>query len=187
MDHYLEIRLLPDPEFPPNILINALFSKLHRGLAAYGEGAIGVSFPDVREGRPVLGQRLRLHGNGDHLHGFAQTNWLVGIRDHITLQNPAPVPAGARHRIVRRVQTQSSPERLRRRLIARKGISSAEALAAIPDACAERLDLPFVIVTSRSTGQQFPLFIEHLLLQDHPAQGIFSAYGLSTTATVPWF
>ena len=187
MDAYLDIRLLPDPEFPPNILMNALFSKLHRGLVRYGEGVIGASFPEVKDGQTGLGGRLRLHGNADHLRRFAEADWLAGMRDHIALDGPAPVPAGARHRIVRRVQVQSSPERLRRRLIARKGISQEEALAAFPDNCGEQLDLPFVIVTSRSTGQQFRLFIEHLAVQDHPQAGTFSAYGLSTRATVPWF
>jgi CRISPR-associated endonuclease Csy4 len=55
MDHYLEIRLLPDPEFPATTLMNALFSKFHRGLASHGEGAIGVSFPDVKEAHRGLG------------------------------------------------------------------------------------------------------------------------------------
>lgn len=187
MDAYLDIRLLPDPEFPPNILMNALFSKLHRGLVRYGEGAIGASFPEVKDGGTGLGGRLRLHGNADHLRRFAEADWLTGMRDHIAINGPAPVPAGARHRIVHRVQAQSSPERLRRRLIARKGISQEEAVAAIPDSCAERLDLSFVIVTSNSTGQQFRLFIEHMPVQDRPQIGTFSAYGLSATATVPWF
>ena len=39
MDTYLEIRLLPDPEFVPTMLMNALFSKLHRGLVEQGGGA----------------------------------------------------------------------------------------------------------------------------------------------------
>ena len=49
MDAYIDIVLLPDPEFPATTLMSALFGKFHRGLVRYGEGAIGVSFPDVRD------------------------------------------------------------------------------------------------------------------------------------------
>jgi len=47
MDHYLEIRVLPDPEFSSEMLMAALFAKLHRVLGARGQGDIGVSFPMV--------------------------------------------------------------------------------------------------------------------------------------------
>jgi CRISPR-associated endonuclease Csy4 len=32
MDHYLDIRLRPDPYFPEAMLMGALYSKLHRAL-----------------------------------------------------------------------------------------------------------------------------------------------------------
>lgn len=32
MDAFVDIALLPDPEFPATTLLNALFSKFHRGL-----------------------------------------------------------------------------------------------------------------------------------------------------------
>ncbi|MEG1655801.1 MAG: type I-F CRISPR-associated endoribonuclease Cas6/Csy4, partial [Hafnia sp.] len=38
-----------------------------------------------------------------------------------------------------------------------------------------------------STGQMFPLFIRQGKAQSHPQAGTFSSYGLSSTATVPWF
>jgi len=187
MDAFVDIRLLPDPEFPPTTLMNALFGKLHRGLVAFGEGAIGVSFPDVRERIHSLGTRMRLHGTAETLHRFMATEWLAGMRDHVTSAPPAPVPPETRHQIVRRVQVQSNPERLRRRLIARKGVSEEAARAAFPDNCTQKLDLPYVILRSNSTGQQFRLFIEHLPPQNQAQTGEFSAYGLSPDATVPYF
>lgn len=187
MDHYLEIRLLPDPEFPPTILMSALFGKLHRGLAEHGRGDIGVSFPDVRDGSRTLGLRLRLHGTAAALEGLMGLGWTQGMRDHVEQGAILPVPAEARHRVVRRVQAKSSPERLRRRRMARHGLDAAAALQAIPDSAAERLDLPYVALASRSTGQRFRLFIEHGALEAAAAPGSFTAYGLGTTATVPWF
>lgn len=187
MDHYLEIRILPDPEFPATTLMNALFSKFHRGLVGHGEGAIGVSFPDVREGSRSLGSCLRLHGEGAELRAFMAADWLIGMRDHVSIDGPTSVPAGARHRVVRRVQAHSSPERARRRLMARKGVSPDEARMAIPDSRAEQLKLPFLMLASRSTGQQFLLFVEHLPITEQARAGAFSSYGLSATTTIPWF
>ena len=60
MEAYIELQLLPDPEFTATTLMNALFAKLHRGLVSQGGERIGISFPDV--GRTSFGLRLRLHG-----------------------------------------------------------------------------------------------------------------------------
>jgi CRISPR-associated endonuclease Csy4 len=185
MDAYLDITLLPDPEFAAAMLMNALFGKLHRGLAGLGGGNIGVSFPDV--GDRALGGHLRLHGQIADLEGFMASAWLAGMRDHIELGVIDKVPADAKHRVVRRVQAKSNPERLRRRMMARKGVDAELARQAIPDSAAEKLRLPYLVLKSQSTGQQFCLFVEHMPIQDHSVDGLFNAYGLSPTATVPWF
>jgi len=188
MDHYLEIRLLPDPEFPVTVLMNALFSKLHRGLVELETSRIGVSFPDVERVERGLGELLRLHGDAGELERLMTLPWLTGMHDHTRVGRLRPVPERILgYRVVRRVQAKSSPERLRRRWMRRKGLSAEEARKAIPDDVAERLDLPFVTLTSRSTGQRFRLFIEHRPLQENPVPGSFSSYGLSRIATVPWF
>lgn len=187
MDFYIELQLLPDPEFPATTLMNALFTKLHRGLVSCGEGRIGISFPDV-EGKGIgLGSRLRLHGPVTDLEKLMSLNWLQGMRDHLSVSAISTVPVNASYRVVRRVQAKSSPERERRRLIARKGISHEAAILAIPDSAARSLKLPYIMLASQSTQQQFRLFIEHLPLQDQPAPGLFNAYGLSTGSTIPWF
>jgi CRISPR-associated endonuclease Csy4 len=187
MDHYLDIKLLPDPEFPAPILMSALFSKLHRGLVEHGENDIGISFPDIGGNTRTLGQRLRLHGRGAALQRLMQLGWQRGILDHTRIGDITPVPQHAEHRVVRRVQAKSSPERLRRRLIARKHIDQETAKRSIPDSAMERLELPHVVLTSATTGQRFKLFIEHLPITDHPVPGSFGSYGLSATATIPWF
>lgn len=187
MDAYLEIRLLPDPEFAPNVLMNALFAKLHRGLVAQGGQDIGVSFPGVGEKRAILGERLRLHGKRERLEKLMASDWLSGVRDHTHVGEIAPVPSDAKHRVVRRVQAKSNPERERRRLMKRKGIDADAARQMVPDSAAERLDLPWLVLSSQSTGQKFRLFVEHLPVQSEAIGGVFSAYGLSANATVPWF
>jgi CRISPR-associated endonuclease Csy4 len=187
MDHYVDIRLLPDPEFPPSMLMNALFAKLHRALVDLNSTAIGVSFPEHTLEPLSLGARLRLHGEARALADTMSRDWLRGMRDHVEVHGPAEIPRGAVHRAVRRVQAKSSPERLRRRLIKRKGINHAAASEAIPDHAAERLELPFVTLQSRSSGQTFRLFIEHGPTAPQPTPGTFGHYGLGRGATVPWF
>lgn len=187
MDSYIELLLLPDPEFPPNTLMNALFAKLHRGLVSSGAGRIGISFPDVEQKGVGLGARLRLHGTAADLERLMSVNWPQGLRDHLSCSPVSPVPATAVHRVVRRVQAKSSPERERRRLVRRQGISAEAARQTIPDSSAELLRLPYLVLTSQSTQQQFRLFVEHLPVRNEPVPGTFSAYGLSTVATVPWF
>lgn len=187
MNQYIEIRLLPDPEFTPIVLMNALFAKLHRALVKLNSNAIGLSFPSVQQEQSATGNRLRLHGKADDLQHLMDQNWLTGMHDHIATNGPNPVPENAHYRIVRRVQTKSNPERLRRRLMKRKGVTQEEARRAIPDSAAKYAKLPFVSIKSGSTGQEFRLFIDHLPITNHPVSGKFNSYGLSPTATVPWF
>ena len=188
MDHYLEIKLLPDPEFAPTVLMNALFAKLHRGLVDLRSTRIGVSFPclKIEPKQRSLGDRLRLHGDADDLQQLMALPWLTGMQDHTAVSALTPVPAQAGACMVRRVQAKSSPERLRRRLMRRRGIGEEAARQCIPDALEARLDLPFVTMKSRSTGQTFRLFINQQAVSKAIAGG-FNHYGLSLTATVPWF
>ena len=187
MDHYVELRLLPDPEFPPALLMNALFARLHRGLVEHRGQDIGVSFPDAREDRPWLGQRLRLHGGEASLSRLLAQDWHARLRDHVAIGALERTPEDVRYRVVRRVQAKSNPERLRRRLMARHGLDAVQARAQIPDEAGRCLNLPFITLTSQTTGQQFRLFIQQQPPQDAPVAGDFSLYGLSPTATVPWF
>lgn len=185
--HHIDITLRPDPEFSPTHLLDALFAKLHRALAQWGTGEVGVSFPGLSPRGAHLGSTLRLHGDEPALHRLQALSWLYGIRDHVQTSAVASVPAHAQHRVVRRAQAKSSPERLRRRQMRRHGIDNAQALLRIPDQDGQRLALPYLHLQSASTGQAFRLFIEHGALTHTPCPGRFSAYGLSTQTTVPWF
>jgi len=187
MDHYVDIEVRPDPEFPANQLMSALYAKLHRVLVAQGCKRIGVSLPGVDEAGEHLGTRLRLHGELGALTALLACDWLAGMRDHVALTLPVPVPDRAQHRVVKRVQIKSNPERLRRRLMRRHALSEQEACQRIPDDVARFTDLPFVQLRSASTGQPFRLFIDHGPILPGAIPGDFNAYGLSQGATIPWF
>ena len=192
MDHFVDIHLLPDPELPAHVLLSALYAKLHRALVMGGDGntgSIAISLPgySVRPGVNSLGSSLRLLGGQPRLQALAGTDWLGSLRDQVSVNASAAVPITALHRSLRRVQAKSNPERLRRRLIKRHGIDEAEARKRIPDSAAEMLTLPFLQLRSASTGQNFRLFLQLGQKQATAESGSFNTYGLSATATIPWF
>jgi CRISPR-associated endonuclease Csy4 len=182
----MDIRILPDPEFAPPQVMNAVFTKLHHCLARLAVDDIGVSFPEVDSGRPRLGRVVRLHGTAAALARLMHEQWLTGMRDYIRIGGVEPVPDQVQHRRVRRVQSKGSSERIRRRQMRRHNWTEEEARERIPDFAGRMLSLPFVRLKSASSGQQFRLFIDHQAV-DRPASGSFNAYGLSSSATVPWF
>ena len=186
MHHYIDIHLRPDPEFPPHQLMAALYSKLHRVLVQLKVSTIGVSFPGYSDMPPTLGNTLRLFGPEADLNQLMQQDWLKGMRDHAEVCRAATVPADAVHRALHRVQAKSNPERLRRRQMRRHGLTQDQARELVPDSAAEKLRLPFVQLGSASTGQVFRLYLR-LGLPGSGSPGSFNAYGLSASATIPWF
>ena len=48
MDHYVDVRLQPDAEFGPAMLMAALFTKLHKALVVGADQSVGASFPQVQ-------------------------------------------------------------------------------------------------------------------------------------------
>ena len=188
--HYINITLLPDPEFSHAHLLSALVAKLHRALVQGQTTDIGVSYPK-HIGQPLakrtLGAVLRLHGTPDALQRLMVQDWLKGMRDHTQVSELLPVPSHAQHRAVRRRQFKTNVDRLRRRRMQRKGETAEQATAAIPDVVERRPDLPFLQQRSSSTGQPYCLCVEHGPLQLQPVAGVFNAYGLGQEATVPWF
>ena len=186
MSHYLDIFLRPDPEIAAHQLMAALYTKLHLALVQLNSNTMGVSFPDYLEKPASLGKRLRLCGPAVDLQQLMALPWLGGLQDHINLSAVAAVPLQAGHRRFSRVQAKSNPERLRRRQMNRHGLTEEEARARVPDSCAETLTLPFVVLRSASTTQTFRLFLR-CESASAATSGVFNAYGLSATATVPWF
>lgn len=185
--HYIDITLLPDPEFSHAHLLGALIAKLHRVLVQLGSADIGISFPRYSQRPRTLGAVLRLHGSDAALQQLMAQPWLQGMRDHVQCTQPAPVPETAVPYLVQRRQFKTSPDRLRRRRMRRKGESAEQAAAAIPDSVERTPDLPYVQLRSASTGQPFCLFIEQKAAQGTAGTDGFNTYGLSQGAAVPWF
>jgi CRISPR-associated endonuclease Csy4 len=216
MDHYVDLRIRPDPEFPVSQLMGILFTRLHLALAAMKSADIGISFPDVIQldlaagtdrQKQTLGPRLRLHAEASRLRTVLQHINRNDLQDYLQVGNILPVPEQAQHCRVSRVIPKSSPERLLRRQMRRhpdEYRSPEDARqAAIQRLVKERgmdlkaaseqvgrirkCELPFISLKSQSTGQPFRLFIRHGPPVSRPQAGSFNSYGLSTSATIPWF
>lgn len=190
--HYLDICLLPDPEFALAHLMSALFAKLHRALhdrLQTGEEGVAVSFPKQRNATAPLGDTLRLHGSEAALQALMSGAWLAGMRDHVRCTTVQAIPPNVQtHRTVRRTDVQSNPEKLRRRWLKRHPEQTeAAARAAYPDAATQSSQLGFIQRTSRSNGHPYKLFIEQTPANIAQA-GTFSSFGLSqANSTIPWF
>ena len=188
--HYIDITLLPDPEFCPAHLLGALVTKLHRALVQQQADDVGISFPqhvNAPMAKRNLGSVLRLHGTQAALNQLMSLDWLRGMRDHTQANTVAAVPDGAQHCLVQRRQFKTNAERLRRRRMRRKGETAEQATAAIPESVERKPNLPYVQLRSSSTGEPFCLFVEHGELQPIAMPGRFNSYGLSAGASVPWF
>lgn len=188
IDYYCDIRFIASLEFPVPVLLSSLYSMLHQALVKQERHDIGVSFPNLGNSRFGLGDVLRLHGSQISLSQFMESNWISkGMQDYLILGKVDRVPETTTEKwAVRRVQTKSSPSRERARLMRRKGISEEQARLLIPDTSAKRLALPFVVLSSSSTGQKFHLFVSQKPSQE-PLRALFNSYGLSNTGTVPRF
>lgn len=184
MDYYLDIEVLPFDEFSEGSLLSTAFGRVHHALARLGSGRMGISFP--RHGI-TLGNILRLHGTFEELEMLRNAPELRGLLDYVRVIPTSKVPSNVSYRRVRRRQVKSSADRLRRRSIKNGRLNETEAMRKISEDKEQRLSLPFVTIKSSSTGEVFKLFIDHGEELEEPAKGMFSAYGLSLTATIPWF
>ena len=124
MDHYLEIRVLPDPEFSEEMLMAALVAKLHRALGQRGQGDIGISFPAYGL---KLGPVLRVHGHHQALSELEALSWRKGLSDYCMSSDIQPVPVVNQWRCVSRVQVKSSAQRLMRRSVKKGWLTEEEA------------------------------------------------------------
>ncbi len=183
MDHYLEITLLPDAEFPATVLMNSLYSKLHKALVDLKSRDIGVSFPKKEK---TLGNVLRLHGSTQALEALQKRNWIGAMASYCNISEVRPVPGGVKHRTLSRKQSTMSFSKLRR-LQKRGAISDDEVKQYKAKMFAKGFDDPYLQLISGSNGHRHRRYIEFGELQDEPSIGQFDQFGLSKTATVPWF
>lgn len=183
MSYYLDIRILPDPEFKGTVLMNAIYTKLHKALSDLHSTNIGVSFPDHQL---TLGNRLRLHGTAEALDKLQCLDWIGPMSGYCQQSDIQPVPADVKFRTISRQQPTMSAAKLKR-LLKRGSITEEDAKNYRAKMFTKGLDNPYVELVSGSNGHRHRRYIEFGPLLDSPIEGAFDQFGLSKIATIPWF
>ncbi|MEX0964391.1 MAG: type I-F CRISPR-associated endoribonuclease Cas6/Csy4 [Pseudohongiellaceae bacterium] len=183
MNHYIDIKLLPDAEIPATVLMNATYAKLHKILCDLGSKNIGVSFPKYKV---TLGNILRIHGDESVLKDLLGKTWLGGMNGYCKVSDVVPVPAEAKFRTISRKQSTMSQSKLNR-LLKRGSITEEDVKNYKAKMFTKGLDNPYLELQSGSNGHKHRRYIEFGELLDEPVKGDFDQFGLSKTATVPWF
>ncbi len=200
MKHYIDITLLPDAEANLGFLWQKVFQQIHIALAenkiGENESAVALSIVGYGDKSFPLGNKLRLLATHDEtLQKLDINRWLNRLTDYCHIKPIKPVPTNiTQYACFKRKNVKSIEKKAQRRA---KHLNKPldEVLAyLITEDKSKGCKLPFIHVDSQETkkrlghnGQSmFPLFIEREL-SDHYITGTFDCYGLSKTATVPWF
>ncbi len=183
MDYYIDVLIKPDEEMRENLLLNKVYTKLHKALYTLKSTTIGISFPqyEVR-----LGKLLRVHGSRTALHQLDETEWLGGLVGYCDVTEVTAIPDIVNYQIVSRKQPTMTQAKLKR-LIKRRSISEAEIKAYKAKMFARGLDEPYLELNSGSNGNSYRRYISFSKLLDSPVAGEFDQFGLSKQATVPIF
>ena len=183
MEHYIDICILPDAEMRENVLLNKVYSKFHKALCDLDANDIGVSFPKYRI---KLGALMRIHGTRQRLEALQALPWLGGLSGYCKVGDILPVPDATKYRVISRIQSNMTEAKLRR-LIKRGSITAEEARAYKAKMFAQGMDNPYLELESSSNGHKHRRYLQFGVLLDAPVSGEFDSFGLSKTATVPWF
>ena len=183
MNDYMDIRIKPDAEMRENVLLNKVYTKFHKALCDLKATDIGISFPKYRV---KLGEVIRIHASSDRLKELQMMNWLGGLSGYCDVSDILPVPEQVKYRVISRVQSNMTEAKLRR-LMKRGSIAAEEARAYKAKMFAQGMDNPYLELESRSNGHKHRRYLQFGELLDSYTEGEFDQFGLSKTASIPWF
>ena len=183
MDYFIDIQIKPDAEMRENVLRNIVYTKLHKRLCELQSTNIGVSFPRYKI---LLGEIIRIHGSEQKLNELQTSQWLGGLSGYCEVSSIQNIPENMQYRTISRIQPNMSEAKLRR-LIQRDSISVDEIKAYKAKIYRHGLDNPYLELKSSSNGHKHRRYLQFGELQTEPATGVFDQFGLSKTATIPWF
>lgn len=182
MDHYIDIKIMPNAEMRINVLLNKVYTKFHKSLCALKSNSIGVSFP---EKKVTLGKVMRIHGDQSALNNLQALPWLSGLSSYCKVSDIARIPDKCKHRTISRKQANMTEAKLRR--LIKRGLNPEHAKAYRAKMFSQGLDHAFLEFDSGSNGHHHRRFIQFGDLLENALVGEFSSFGLSKTATVPCF
>ncbi len=183
MNSYINIQIMTDAEMRENVLLNKVYTKLHKALYTLKANDVGVSFPGYKV---KLGNVIRVHGNQNRLSELQAMNWLGGLSGYCDVSSIQPVPDNVEYRTISRKQANMTEAKLRR-LLKRGSISSEEAKQYKAKMFSQSLANPYLELESTSNGNKHRRYLEFGELSNEETIGEFDQFGLSKTATIPWF
>ncbi len=191
MKHYLDITLLPDAEANLGFLWQKVYQQIHLALVenkvGENQSLVAISFPEYGSKTFPLGSKLRLLAEeASLLEGLNLPKWLNRLNDYCHFTSIKSTPTETEYVMFRRQQFSSNVERLARRRAKRKDESYEQALVHFEGFANEQSELPYINSQSLSGDERFRLFIDKAI-KPSDVPGTFDCYGLSKTATVPWF
>lgn len=183
MNYYIDVLLKPDSEMRVNVLMNKTVTKLHKALYSIQSDSIGISFPEYKI---LLGNKLRIHGNHIMLSKLEENDWLGRLNGYCQKTPIQEIPKNISYRIISRKQCNMSNSKLKR-LIKRKGLNSTEIKNYKIKMLSQGIDNPYLELESTTSHQLYRRFISFSPIQENETSGKFDSFGLSKTATIPWF
>lgn len=183
MDIFLDIQIKPDAEMRENELLNKAYTKLHKRLCELQATDIGISFPQYKV---LLGQAIRVHSSEKRLSELQANEWLGGLMGYCKVGSIQKIPDTAQYRTISRIQSNMTEAKLRR-LIQRGSIEEGEIKNYKAKMFQKGLDNPYLELESVSNGHKHRRYLQFGELLPQPVSGEFDLFGLSKTATVPWF
>ena len=201
MNYYQDITLLPDADITLGFIWQKVYQQIHLALVENktddNHSTVAVGFPKYGNKGFPLGNKLRLFAQSeDVLHQLKIENWLSRLTDYCHIKSIQPVPDKIEgYGCFKRKQFKSNLRKEAQRRAKYKNESLEDALAHFQHYDTE-CKLPYINMISLSTrdeqqiNRKFKLFIERepegeMFAQPRPGQ--FDCYGLSKTATIPWF
>ncbi len=183
MDHFIDITIKPDAEMRENVLLNKVYTKLHKALFSLKSTDIGISFPKYKV---LFGNVMRIHSTVNRLEKLQKMDWLGGLKGYCDIKNIQAVPSGVTYRVISRKQSNMTIAKLRR-LIKRESIPTEQEKNYKAKMFTQSLDNPYLELESSSNGNKHRRYIDFGVIQEQPIMGNFDQFGLSKTATIPWF
>ena len=166
--YYVDMQIMPTNGISDSILMSELMQKLHPYFVKTN-GVIGVSFPLIS--KTGLGTTLRLQSKVENVLRSVPEVDFVMIGDVAVVPDATPIR-------VKRKQFKSNVNQLARRYAKRHNVSLEDAIKRYSSFNEQRTALPYLMIKSASSKQQFRLFVESEYVVN-PVNGIYSSYGLS--------
>lgn len=191
--YYKDLTLLTDQDVTSCFLMGKIMPVLHLICVETehknGSFKLGIGFPLYNRERKDLGNILRLYAdNSSILENAIEDNRLQKFKDYFYTSAAKETPETVQgYTQFRRVQFKENKERLIRRFAKRHKSDIAQAKREYANFSQVKIELPYIVLDSKSSGQRFRLYIEEVNLEKNPGIPEFNSYGLTKTGGLPVF